>query len=175
MSIFRSFSSHSFEKLIKKEQEKLYKVAYSYVRNEQDAFDIVQEAIIKGYKSFEKLKDIDYFSTWMTRILINTAIDFIRKSQDVIPLEPDWVAAGQNEENAAIMAMDFEQVFEKLKPQQRTLLLLRFYHGYSISDMAEILDKPEGTIKSQLHRTLYQVKGLLEKGGDSYGEASRRY
>ena len=175
MSIFKSFSGHTFEILIKHEQEKLYKVAYSYVKNEQDALDIVQEAIIKGYKSFHKLQDIHYFSTWMTRILINTAIDFIRKTKDVILLEPDWVDTGLNEENAAIMAMDFEQIFTKLKPQQKTLLLLRFYYGYSISDISEIMDKPEGTIKSQLHRTLYQVKGMLEKGGDTYGEASRGY
>ncbi|MCJ8008168.1 sigma factor [Lederbergia wuyishanensis] len=60
MSIFKSFHKSSdseevsFETLIKKEQEKLYKVAFSYVRNEQDALDIVQEAIIKGYQSFER-------------------------------------------------------------------------------------------------------------------------
>lgn len=175
MSIFKSFSSHSFEKLIKNEQEKLYRVAYSYVRNEQDALDVVQESIIKGYKSFHKLQNTQYFSTWITRILINTAIDFLRRSKDVIMLEPDWIDTGLSEENAVIMAMDFEQVFDSLKPQQRTLLLLRFYHGYSISEIADILDKPKGTVKSQLHRTLYQVKGILEKGGFPYGEASRRY
>ncbi|MEH7382693.1 sigma-70 family RNA polymerase sigma factor [Bacillus sp. JJ1533] len=181
MSIFKSFykssnsDKYSFEALIKKEQEKLYKVAFSYVKNEQDALDIVQDAIIKGYKSFDRLKEIDYFSTWITRILINTAIDHIRKSKKVISLETDWLDSGQNEENNSIMTMDIELIFEKLKPQQKTLILLRFYYGYSINEISEILGKPEGTIKSQLHRTLQLVKEKLESRGDTYGKASSRY
>ncbi|WP_099354058.1 sigma-70 family RNA polymerase sigma factor [Fredinandcohnia onubensis] len=180
MSIFKSFykksnsAEYSFETLIKKEQEKLYKVAYSYVKNEPDALDIVQDAIIKGFKSFDRLKEIEYFSTWITRILINTAIDHIRKSKNVITLETDWFDPGRSEENNSIMTMDIELVFEKLKPQQKTLLLLRFYYGYSIKEISEILCKPEGTIKSQLHRTLQFVKEKLENGGDTYGKASSR-
>ncbi|MEH7223305.1 sigma-70 family RNA polymerase sigma factor [Bacillus sp. JJ1566] len=181
MSIFKSFykssksNGHSFEALIKKEQEKLYRVAYSYVKNEQDALDIVQDAIIKGFKSFDRLKEIGYFSTWITRILINTAIDHIRKSKNIIPLEMDWFDPGRNDENKTVMAMDIELVFEQLKPHQKSLLLLRFYYGYSINEISEILDKPEGTIKSQLHRTLQLVKEKLEDGGDTYGKASSRY
>ncbi|MED3648328.1 sigma-70 family RNA polymerase sigma factor [Halalkalibacterium halodurans] len=83
-SFFKRTEEHSFEVLIKNEQEKLYKIAYSYVKNEQDALDIVQDAIIKGYKSFHKLKEKKYFSTWITRIVINSAIDHIRKSKNVI-------------------------------------------------------------------------------------------
>ncbi|MDR4888102.1 sigma-70 family RNA polymerase sigma factor [Fredinandcohnia sp. QZ13] len=181
MSIFKSFyqssnsSKYSFEALINKEQEKLYKVAYSYVKNEQDALDIVQDAIIKGFKSFDRLKEIEYFSTWITRILINTAIDHIRKSKKVITLETDLFDSGFNEENNSIITMDIELIFEKLRPQQKTLILLRFYYGYSINEISEILGKPEGTIKSQLHRTLQFIKEKLENGGDSYGKASSRY
>ncbi|RFB10189.1 sigma-70 family RNA polymerase sigma factor [Bacillus sp. HNG] len=181
MSIFKSFykssnsSKYSFEALINEEQEKLYKVAYSYVKNEQDALDIVQDAIIKGFKSFDRLKEIEYFSTWITRILINTAIDHIRKSKKVITLETDLFDPGFNEENNSIMTMDIELIFEKLRPQQKTLILLRFYYGYSINEISEILGKPEGTIKSQLHRTLQFIKEKLENGGDSYGKASSRY
>lgn len=165
---------HSFESLIKNEQEKLYKIAYSYVKNEQDALDILQDTIIKGFKSFEKLKDMNYFSTWITRILINTAIDHLRKAKDVITLEPDWFDPRRNEENTTVMTMDLDLVFEKLKPQQKTLLLLRFYYGYSINEMAEILCLPEGTIKSQLHRTLQLLRAKLENGGETYGQTSTR-
>ncbi|MFN7249370.1 MAG: sigma-70 family RNA polymerase sigma factor [Anaerobacillus sp.] len=179
MSIINSFFKRSkastFEALIKQEQGKLYKVAYSYVKNEQDALDIVQESIIKGYKSFHKLKDTQLFLTWMTRIVINSAIDFLRKSKDVIVLETEWFDPGINQENKSVMELDVATVFDKLKPEQKTLLLLRFYYGYSISEIAEILEKPEGTIKSKLHRTLNQVKEKLGKGGETYGELSTRY
>ncbi|CEG25479.1 sigma-70 family RNA polymerase sigma factor [Bacillus sp. B-jedd] len=180
MSIFKAFhrktdeEKPSFEDLIKKEQAKLYRVAYSYVKNEQDALDIVQDAIIKGYRSFDKLNEINYFSTWMTRILIHTALDHLRKAKDVVYLEVDWFNPGNDKENNTIVAMDIKLIFEKLKPQQKTLLLLRFYHGYSIPEIAGIMDKPEGTIKSQLHRTLQIVKEKLGNGGDSYGKTSPR-
>lgn len=178
MSILK-FRNHrdeqDFETLILHEQKKLYRVAYSYVRNEQDALDIVQETVIKGYKAFHKLKDVNLFSTWITRILINCALDHIRQSKDVIPFEAAFYNEDLNEENKAVMTMDMEQAFEKLNPNQKTLILLRFYYGYSIPEISEIIEKPEGTVKSQLHRTLQFLKKKLENGGDSYGEASSRY
>lgn len=179
MSFFKGFGKkqkqENFEKLIKQEQVKLYKVAYSYVKNEQDALDIVQEAIIKGYKAFDQLKNIEYFSTWMTRILINTAIDFLKRRKEVIPLELSWFNRGVDEEEKIVMGMDISTVFEKLKPEQKTIILLRFYYGYSIREIADFTGKPEGTVKSQLHRTLQFIKGKLENGGKSGGKAQGRY
>ncbi|GGA80241.1 sigma-70 family RNA polymerase sigma factor [Ornithinibacillus halotolerans] len=165
----------SFEQLLVNEQNKLYRIAYSYVRNEQDALDIVQDAIIKGYKSFHKLKDRSLFSTWMIRILINCALDHIRREKVVVPFEADWYIPHVNEVNQTIMSMDISHVFDQLKPNQKTIILLRFFEGYSIREIADILEKPEGTIKSQLHRTLQILKKKLESGGDVYGEASSRY
>lgn len=177
MSIFKSEKQKNreqfFETLIKQEQKKLYRVAYSYVKNEQTALDIVQDTVIKAYRSFDRLKDIEFFSTWITRILINTALDHIKKSKDIIPLDIEWLNTQLVEENHTVMVMDIEDVFEKLKANQKTLLLLRFYYGYSIPEIANILEKPEGTVKSQLHRTLQIVKKKLTHGGDVYGEAAK--
>ncbi|MBS4175596.1 sigma-70 family RNA polymerase sigma factor [Bacillus sp. FJAT-49736] len=179
MEIFQSFHNasedNSFDKLIRAEQEKLYRVAYSYVKNEQDALDIVQDTIIKSYKSFHKLSEIEYFSTWITRILINTALDHLKKNKNVIPLDLAPFISGYNEEDFSITKMDISSIFEKLKPQQKTLIILRFYYGYSIQEISELMDKPEGTIKSQLHRTLKKFGDFLGEGGDLYGEAPTRY
>lgn len=172
-SIFRH-SKSSFEELVEADQERLYKIAYAYVKNEQDALDIVQDAIVKGIKSFHKLNDSQYFRTWMTRILINTAIDFLRKKKEVVYLEPDWLDSGMNLENKSITKMDFTAVFDQLKPEQKSILLLRYYEGYTVPEIAKIMNKREGTVKSQLYRTLNQIKVKLGNGGDSYGEYSSR-
>ena len=176
MSIFKSVSKkvdeQTFERLIVQEQKKLYRIAYSYLKNEQAALDIVQETIIKAYKAFHKLNDMNLFSTWITRILINTSLDHIKRTKDVIPLDIEWYNTGFNEESHSIMSMDLATVFEKLRPNQKTLLLLRFYYGYSIPEISEIVNKPEGTVKSQLHRTLQVLKKKLDNGGDVYGKAS---
>ncbi|MGE8205919.1 sigma-70 family RNA polymerase sigma factor [Heyndrickxia sp. NPDC080065] len=174
-SLFKVSNGQTFEELIKKEQDKLYKIAFSYIRNEQDALDIVQDSIIKGFKGFEKLTDKNYFSTWMTRILINTAMDHLKRKKNVVMLDLGWFNPGSSQENNTIASIDLAEVFDKLKPEQKTLIFLRYYYGYSISEIAKIMDKPEGTVKSQIHRTLQFIKEKLENGGDTYGKASTRY
>ncbi|WP_339148565.1 MULTISPECIES: sigma-70 family RNA polymerase sigma factor [unclassified Sutcliffiella] len=171
-ALFKSSASGpTFESLIKDEQEKLYKIAYAYVKNEQDALDVVQEAIINAYKSFPKLENPQYFSTWMTRILINTAINELRRRKKITFLDVEKHEQSVKETHLSIHKLDLAQVLERLKPEQRSLLMMRFTYGYSIKEMAQIFEKPEGTIKSQLHRTLAQVKAELEEGGEKYGEA----
>ncbi len=87
-------------------------------------------------------------------------------------MDVEWYRTGIDEESNAIMSMDLASEFESLRPNQKTLLLLRFYYGYSIPEIAEIVEKPEGTVKSQLHRTLQVLRKKLTNGGDVYGEAS---
>ncbi|KMJ56887.1 RNA polymerase [Bacillus sp. LL01] len=171
-ALFKSSASGpTFESLIKNEQEKLYKIAYAYVKNEQDALDVVQEAIINAYKAFPKLENPQYFSTWMTRILINTAINELRRRKKITLLDVEKHEQSVKETHLSIHKLDLAEVLERLKPEQRSLLMMRFTYGYSIKEMAQIFKKPEGTIKSQLHRTLAQVKAELEEGGEKYGEA----
>ncbi|TYS57373.1 sigma-70 family RNA polymerase sigma factor [Sutcliffiella horikoshii] len=167
-----SASGPTFESLIKNEQEKLYKIAFAYVKNEQDALDVVQEAVINAYKAFPKLENPQYFSTWMTRILINTAINELRRKKKITFLDIEkHHEQSVKETHLSIHKLDLAEVLERLKPEQRSLLMMRFTYGYSIKEMAQIFEKPEGTIKSQLHRTLAQVKAELEEGGEKYGEA----
>lgn len=144
------------------------------MRNEQDALDVVQDAIIKGYNHFDKLKNPDYFATWMTRILINTALDAVRKKKHVVYLEQEQFADHSIHEHHSIQRLDLTVELNKLKPEQKTLLILRFYYGYSLKEMADILDKPEGTIKSQMHRTLAHLKKKLGERGRHYGETGSK-
>jgi len=74
----------AFEDLVKKEKEKLYRIAFLYVKNENDALDIVQETIYKAFTSIETLREVKYFSTWITRILINNALDFLKKQKKIL-------------------------------------------------------------------------------------------
>ena len=69
----------AFQALIHEEKEKLYKMAYVYMRNEDDALEVFQETVYKAFESIATLKNNDYFSTWVTRILINTAIALLEK------------------------------------------------------------------------------------------------
>lgn len=69
----------AFQELVLQEKDNLYRMAYIYMKNENDALDVVHESVFKAYKSIKKLKEPSYFSTWLTRIIINTSIDFLKK------------------------------------------------------------------------------------------------
>lgn len=168
LALFKQNGLQTYEKLVVKEQEKLYKIAYSYVKNQQDSLDIVQESILKGYKNFHRLKEKKYFSTWITRITINTSIDFVRKQNREVTVELQDVMYKEEKMQQQITSkIDLEQVFDRLNTEQKTIILLRFYKHYSIKEIADFLNKPEGSVKSKLHRTLAQMRSELEKG-DSY-------
>lgn len=68
----------AFEYLMNISKEGLYRIAFAYAKNEQDALDILQETVYKAYISIYKLKEPKYFKTWISKILINNAINFIK-------------------------------------------------------------------------------------------------
>jgi len=70
----------SFHALIEANQEKLYRIAYSYVHNQHDALDIVQDAVYRAFVSIKNLKHAEYFNTWLVRIVINCALDKLRSA-----------------------------------------------------------------------------------------------
>lgn len=72
---------------IKDNQEKLYRIAFSYSKNEEAALDIVQEAITKALKNINKLSEESYIKTWFYRILINESLQYIRKNKRILTYE----------------------------------------------------------------------------------------
>ena len=72
---------------IKDNQEKLYRIAFSYSKNEEAALDIVQEALTKALKNINKLREESYIKTWFYRILINEALQYIRKNKRILTCE----------------------------------------------------------------------------------------
>ncbi|MUV38752.1 RNA polymerase sigma factor SigV [Lentibacillus sp. JNUCC-1] len=74
----------AFESLVKIESEKLYKTAFLYVGNKDDALDVLQETIYKAFISVDQVKQPQFFSTWLTKILIRTAYDVIRRRKKIV-------------------------------------------------------------------------------------------
>ena len=74
----RKGDAAAFDELVKSCQEKLYRIAYSYVNNRDDALDIVSESVYRAYLNLRTLKNPSYFNTWIIRIVINQSISFIQ-------------------------------------------------------------------------------------------------
>ncbi|QWH31981.1 sigma-70 family RNA polymerase sigma factor (plasmid) [Bacillus mycoides] len=162
----RKGNEQAFEQLITFVRQKLYRTAYSYVRNEQDALDIYQETIYEAYLSLRKLKEPEKFQSWITKILVYKAIDFIRKSSRHFVANDEMFANLSAEENMnkSEQSLDLTMAFNSLDPTYKTIILLRYYHDLSIKEIADVLNSPEGTIKSQLHRAKHALRPILKEG-----------
>jgi len=147
----------AFQELIEEEKAKLYRTAYLYVKDENDALEIVQETVYKAYIAIKKVKEEQHFSTWLTRILINNALDFLKKKSRLIPIDSldnsSCIREIQHEEN-----MDLLHAIDQLEPRYKTVIILRYYNDYTIRQIAETLNCPEGTVKTNLHRALSKLK-----------------
>jgi len=153
-----------FLSLISDNNDKLYKIAYSYVKNKDDALDIVQEAVYKGYISYHKVKKPEFEKTWLTRIVINTAIDFIRKNKKIVSIDMSFI---ENIADSGVNHLDdklaVEHALENLNERERTVIILRYFEDMKLDEIAEILETPISTIKSILYRSLKKMEVDLKE------------
>ena len=136
----------------------LYRVAWSYLGNGQDVEDAVQDALVKAWEKRDTLRDIGQFRPWMTRILTNRCKDMLRRRKrwSFYPLYEDTAQVEMPEtENAVTAAMI------KLKPELRIIMTLHYVDGYSVSEMAEALGIPEGTVKTRMRNARRQLGRTL--------------
>ena len=153
----------AFYQLIEPLQGQLYRIAYVYVQNEDDAVDILQQSMIRAYESIKQLKEQHYFTTWMTRIVINCSKTYIAKRKRVEIIEPaeldllEGTSAANIEEE-----LDLWQALCSLEDKYKTVLILRFYQDYSVRQIAAILECPEGTIKTHIRRGLHALRIQLK-------------
>ncbi len=153
------------ERLLLENYETYYRLAYSYVRQEQDALDIVQEGAYKAIRDCKTVKNPDYLSTWVYRIIINAALDLIRKRKreelsDNLP-EAVWEDSYRD--------MDLSDVLERLDERSRTVVILRYFEDMKLEDIARIVGDNLNTVKARLYRALKKLRLDLE--ADAY-EAS---
>ena len=154
--------------LLLKAEDTLFHVTFSILQNEADAADAVQEAILKAYGNRHKLKNEAYFKTWITRIAMNESYAIYRKNRKYVGMEdPDTLSVETLEKYVREEYLDLYQAVSGLEEKLNICIVLFYFEGYSVAEMAQILRVPQGTIKSRLNRGRKLLKGLLE-GEESY-------
>lgn len=147
--------------------EKYYRMAYSYVHNENDALDIVQESAYKAIFNAKKLKEIKYADTWICRIVINESISLLRSTKryceetfedEIVLRQVEHEIDGNQVEDENI---DLKSAMEKLSTKDRTVVMLRYFEDMSLEQVADILCENLSTIKSRLYRALKKMKVTL--------------
>ncbi|MGV0743781.1 sigma-70 family RNA polymerase sigma factor [Mycolicibacterium sp. XJ870] len=150
--------------------DQLYGAARRYTRSAADAEDLVQETMVKAYASFDTYRDGTNIRAWLFRILTNTWINSYRTAQRrpdevfVETLDDAQSAASPSAELAALEAMpddDVRSALSALPDGQRMVVYYADVEGFRYKEIADILDIPEGTVMSRLHRGRSSLRARL--------------
>lgn len=148
---------------IRDNQDKLYRMAFSYAKNEDAALDIVQEAITKALKNIDKLKEEKHVNTWFYRIVINECLQYIKKNKKMmycrlqeIENKVDW------KDSITYEGIDTYKYVQKLSPKIKTVILLRFFEDKKIEEIAKITNTNVNTVKSRLYKGLKELRKWLK-------------
>lgn len=158
-------NAQAFEALIQNEKEKLYRTAYLYTRNKEDALDIVQESIYKAFISIETLNQPEYFRTWITKILIRKAYSFLKGKQKFVSIDEmttEFVSPMNLEQNSE-NKIHLSEAISSLNHDYQSAIILYYYHDLRISEIAEVIGRPENTVKTYLRRAKIELRIFFEE------------
>lgn len=144
-------------------QEKFYRLAFSYVRNQDDALDVVQNAIYKALEHYSGLRNENAINTWFYRILVNESLLFLRKRKEEVFQEESEMAEIPYYEKEYDKDDDLYEQINHLDQDLQTIIKLRFYEELSLKEISDVMDMNLNTVKARLYRGLKLLKqNILE-------------
>jgi RNA polymerase sigma-70 factor (ECF subfamily) len=170
--------TRAFDELVRRYRDKVYRLSFKILRNEDDAAEALQDAFLSAYRGLRNFKAESTFSTWLFRITTNASLMKYRKRRDnVVSLEqsqnptegaealqlPDWSTQPLDE----LLDSETREVMDEGKAQLdedlRTVFILRDEEGLSNAEVAEILDLSVAAVKSRLHRARLRLRDRLSR------------
>ena len=141
--------TEAFTQLMQSQMQNMYKTARSILSQDEDVADAISDTILACWEQLGSLKHDKYFRTWMTRILVNKCYDLIRANKTVAWEDyiPDPAYREQEYEN-----IEWKQTLDSLSEKYRLIMMLYYVEGFKVSEISQILDLSEGTVKSRLSR-----------------------
>lgn len=152
-----------FADYVMEHKHSFYRLSYSYVKKPEDAMDVVQEAIHKALKSVHRLEDATKMHSWFYKIVVNAALDFLRKKKRVQVTDDDTLEFLSQGESDVYEDQDVRRAIEDLPEMYRVIIILRFFEDLKLEDIAHILGENENTIKTRLYKALRLLKVELSQ------------
>lgn len=173
-----SGDERAYGKLVQAYQSRVFNFVRSMVRNDEVAEDITQESFVKAFFSLKRLQNPGSFKSWLFRIANNNTLDWLRRKKfqlvDVDEQIHESYVDVRNPESGAIeeeRLQHVRQALNKLKPDQKAILVMCDLQGLSYADIAEVLNVPFGTVQSRIFYARKKLKEHLDTaiifGGES--------
>ncbi len=180
----RAGDQAAFRELVKRYQQKAYGIAFSMLRDSDDAMDVTQEAFIKVHRYLDNFKGSSSFYTWLYRITVNLCIDHIRKNKKAQTVDYDDAMDHDEAQGGELLPSTLEmdparnldrrelremidRALETLSPTHRAVILMREVEGLSYREMSEVMEVSMGTIMSRLFHARRRMQAALLEDMDS--------
>ncbi|MBI6039666.1 sigma-70 family RNA polymerase sigma factor [Clostridium perfringens] len=157
-------NKESFGILIKNNKEYLYKMAFLYVKDEQDALEVIHETVYRAFLNIEKLKKAKFFNTWITRILINVSIDFLKRKGKNEMLDESTPIIKEKCEISTEEKLDLYNAIDLLNDNYKTVIIMMYFNDMKIKDISKVMETPENTVKTYLRRAKQALGEILKEG-----------
>lgn len=169
----KSGDREAFAALVERFRGAVVALAYSYLRDPDEAEDVAQEAFVRAFAGLGKLEDPKRFTSWLNGITAHAAVDRLRERQLLsrLPADPWKVArsaskddpaeAAQKRENAARLSEALEDALGEISEDCRRAAILRFFAGMSYAEIAEFTSVPPSTVRGQLYRATRHLRERL--------------
>ena len=157
-------NKESFGILIKNNKEYLYKMAFLYVKDEQDALEVIHETVYRAFLNIKKLKKAKFFNTWITRILINVSIDFLKKKGKNEMLDESTPIRKEKCEISTEEKLDLYNAIDLLNDNYKTVIIMMYFNDMKIKDISKVMEIRENTVKTYLRRAKQALGEVLKEG-----------
>ncbi len=145
------------------QQNSLYLLAFSILKNDEDAKDAVQDALIQAYRNLDSLRDKSKFRPWIMKILTNCAYAALRKKAPAEQIETQWDLAAPEERIDISTKLSLWEAVQLLPLPYRTVVTLYYYENLSVKEIGKITDSRPDAVKKRLSRAREQLKQILPK------------
>lgn len=152
----------SFEALMKIYKEYIYKMSFLYMKNEHDALDVYQETVYKAYINISKLRNSAFFKTWITKILINN-VNLKHRHNNKFKDENVEDYIGEISYSSIEENIDLYDAIDSLEEKYKTPIILQYFNDLNISQISEIMDCNENTVKSYIRRAKKKLYDILKE------------
>jgi len=155
----RDTKEEIIEQTILKKYNSYYRMAMSFVHNEADAADIVQEGAYKAIKNSDSLKYVEYVETWIYRIMMN---EIYRRldTKDIESINDESYAELEVEDTYE--NLDLKRALDSLSVKDKTVIQLKYFEGLKLDEIAYILEENLSTVKSRLYRGLKKLRCKMD-------------